>query len=383
MAGNAKSYQQTKWQQPPQRQTDADPQGRGWAGDGQGSRKGAGARRQQGRRGIEHGHERRGPATPTNTGAATKAPAEGGSEKHPRKRRGPHNKQASPRRPQKRKKAPEQGAQTTSGRRPHPRGQGRRHRRTRTPHGGRARRETKQKKEDAETQEPPTDKPEQHPDRTAARGGTNDGRRAAATDGGRPKGDRRRSADDRRHRTEKERRPNEPRAAPLFQHNLASDASRRRKPDKIMLNREVRREPEGAGKRHKKERGHRRKRPTKARETATSTPRGEGDSRDAGLRSERSERSRRQQAAQTYEAGGGDRRRTPEGRPPPQRRRPPRPLTGAGRRQKRRRKAKGRGEGGNGPQRGETSYLENPHRKGTRGRRYPSQYQPYYVGNRL
>ena len=141
-----------------------------------------------------------------------------------------------------------------------------------------------------------------------------------------------------------------------------------------MLNREVRREPEGAGKRHKKERSHRRKRPTKARETATSTPRGEGDSRDVGLRSERSERSRRRQAAQTYEAGGGDRRRTPEGRPPPQRRRPPRPITGAGRRQKRRRKAKGRGEGGNSHQRGETYYLENPHRKGTRCRRYPSQY---------
>ena len=142
----------------------------------------------------------------------------------------------------------------------------------------------------------------------------------------RPTGDdedgHRRIADDRRHRIEKGQRPNEPRAAPLFQHNLASDGSSRRKPDKIMLNREVRRKPEGAGKRHKEERSHRRKRRHQARETATSSPRGERDSVESGQRNEQSEWSRcqrqRKHTRRTAATDGGrpkgDRRRSADDR---------------------------------------------------------------------
>ena len=51
--------------------------------------------------------------------------------------------------------------------------------------------------------------------------------------------------------------------------------------------------------------------------------------------------------------------------------------------------AKGRDEGGRRKERGETQrrstffYLKYPHRIGAGGRRNPTQYQPYYVGNRL
>ena len=138
-------------QMPTQRGRDADPTGRG-------RRKGAGARNQQGRRRIAHGQERRSAATPPNTGTAKEAPAEARSEKHPKKKAGA-TQQASkpPPPPEEKNKAPEKGAKPTSGQRPHPKGQGRRHRRTRTPNGGRARRETAQKNENAETQEPPTE----------------------------------------------------------------------------------------------------------------------------------------------------------------------------------------------------------------------------------
>ena len=80
MAGNGKSYQQTKWQKPTQGQTDSSTQA------GRGSRKGAAAREPQGRRRIEHGQERGSAAAPTNTDTATEAAAEGGSEKHQRKK---------------------------------------------------------------------------------------------------------------------------------------------------------------------------------------------------------------------------------------------------------------------------------------------------------
>lgn len=187
----------------------------------------------------------------------------------------------------------------------------------------------------------------------------------------------------RRHRIEKEGRPNESRAAPLFQHNLASDASRRRKPDKIMLNRGVRRTPAAAGKRHKKERSHRRKRPPKTRETATSTRRRERDSRIAGLRSERSERSRRQRRHKHTRRTAA----TDGGRPKGGRRR-----SADGRRDRLKGRDEDRNEGGRhrGGERaeaakneGKPSNLENPHCIGTGGSSYPTQYQTYYVGNCL